>query len=275
MYTVFGSGTCRLLHTLDIGKHKLNSIHTYCGREFKGVHFLGKQKNSRNHIQFLRYIKGQINLPDDIKNDFFSVYHKEYDIDKRPSNPDENLKNIKEQFDNCDIYLFEIASIKVQSRNGFYISDENTTDFTQTILTKEELYCDLEEIIGIIGPTKKIIFLNHLRLQQFEGGPVIENREIVYETIYNITQKYDNVFQYDPTLMVKNKNDYKLYFGDPWHYKPEGMILNFENIYNLICKIMNGQYLNNNTSIIGNITNNTLYDSDDETRDFHINNLHS
>jgi hypothetical protein len=229
---------------------------------------MGKQKNSRNHIQFLKYIKGLIELPNDIKNDFFSAYHTEYESSKRPENPDLNLKIIQDRFDSCDVYLFEIASIKIQMRGDYCISDENTTNYTQFILTKEELKKDLEDIIHLVGKDKKIIFLNHLRLNQFGGGPVIENRETIYSTIYEICQEYPNVFQYDPTLMIQSKNDYKRYFSDPWHYTHEGMELQFNHIYSLINMIMNNitviqPYIDTNKS------EDILYDSTDEDDNYH------
>ena len=276
MYTVFGSGTCRLLCALDLGNNiqKINPIHTFYGRDFRGINFMGKQKNTRNHIQFLKYIKNQIELPYDIKNDFFSVYHKEYEIHRRPENPDLNLKNIQDNFDNCDFYLFEISAIKIQQRGNYYISDENTNDFKQTVLTKEELKTDLEEIIRLVGEDKKIIFLNHLRLNQFGGGPLIQNRETVYSGIYEICQKYDNVYQYDPTQMIETKEHYKKYFNDPWHYSGEGMQLNFENIYNLMNKIMNKVSIEQQFITTINNDNETLYDSTDENDDYHRTNLH-
>jgi len=276
MYSVFGSGTCRILCALDLGNntHKIKPIHTFYGRDFRGINFMGKQKNSRNHIQFLKYIKNEIELPEDIKNDFFSIYHKEYDINTRPENPDLNLQNLRDNFDNCDFYIFEIASIKIQMRGDFYVSDENTTNFTQTVLTKEELLKDLEEIICLVGKEKNIIFLNHLRLNQFDGGPSIQNRETVYSSIFEICQKYENVYQYDPTDMVKSKAHYKKYFNDPWHYSGEGMMLNIENICNLMNKIMNKVSIEQQFINIINDDNETLYDSADENDDYHRTNLY-
>lgn len=274
MYSVFGSGTCRLLHTLDVGSNILNPIHTFCGNEFKGINFLGKQKNSRNHIQFLKYIKSEIELPEDVKNDFFSAFSDKYDASKRPPNPYQNIEQIRNLFDSCDVYLFEIASIKIQKRMNFYVSDENTTDFLQFVLTKEELMEDLEEIVRLVGPNKKIIFLNHLRLQQFGGGPVIENREIVYKAIYEICEKYNNVFQYDPTLMIRNKSDYTKYFGDPWHYTTEGMSVNLKCLYSLIENIMNNT-VENPLFTNSNPIEESLYDSADEDDNYHKQNFFS
>jgi hypothetical protein len=278
--TVFGSGTCRLLHTMHIFKDQFNLLNSYIGREFHGDCFMGKQKNTRNHIQFLKVINKQIELPEDIKNDFFSAYTPKYEKHKRPDNPDQNLKTIQEQFANCNIYIFEIASIKVQKRGEYYVSDENTSDFEQIVLSKKELIKDLEEIISIIGKNKPIIFINHLRLHQFDGGPIIENRETVYHAIQEVSLEHENVFQYDPTVMVKNKNDYKLYFGDPWHYNNIGLGKNAKMLYDLILSILyNGERLHSNK--IENIDKNipdrkdVIYDSDDESSEYHKNNLHS
>jgi len=235
---------------------------------------MGKQKNTRNHIQFLKYIRGEIDLPIDIKNDFFSSYHIEYHEDRRPRDPNINSQNLRNEINDCDVYLFEIASIKIQTREQYCISDENTTNYVQTIQTKEELTSDLEEIIRIVGFDKKIIFLNHLRLNQFGGGPVIENRETIYSTIYEICQKYNNVYQYDPTLMLKNKSDYKRYFFDPWHYTQEGLVANFIKLYDLIEMVINNtpntkEFVNSTTN-----KNDFLYDSGDEDADYHKNNLY-
>lgn len=275
MYKVFGSGTCRLLQTLNNGTHNLNPIHTFQGHHFNGINFMGKQKNSRNHIQFLKYIKKEIELPEDIKNDFFSAFHDKYPISQRPNDAHKNIENLRNEFETCDVFLFEIASIKIQMRGEYCVSDENTRDFTQFVLTKEEITADLEEIIRMAGLNKKIIFLNHLRLQEFEGGPRIENREIVYTTIHEICKKYENVYQYDPTLMIKTKLDYQRYFGDPWHYTQEGILLNFQHLYSLINQIMNhtkieSVFINSNTNI-----KEILYDSDDEDALYHKKNHNS
>ena len=274
MYKAFGSGTCRLLHTLYVGQNTINSIHSYCGSAFHGNNFMGKQKNSRNHIQFLKYIKGEIDLPLDIKNDFFSAYHIEYEEYKRPKDPNANLQTLRSEFDTCDVYLFEIASIKIQTRGQYCVSDENTSNCIQSVQTKEELICDLEEIIRLVGVNKKVIFLNHLRLDQFEGGPAIENRETVYSAIYETCQKNPNIYQYDPTLMVKTKLDYKRYFSDPWHYTQEGLNNNFMNLYELISRAINNvpvtkEFINSIAS-----KNPILYDSEDENPDYHRTNLY-
>lgn len=294
-YKVFSSGTCRLLNTLHTGRDRVNCIHSYCGNEFKGNFFLGKQKNSRNHIQFLNYIKKNIELPSDIMNDFFSAFHDKYDITKRPVDPYGNVENIRNEFDSCDVYIFEIAALKIQKRGEYYISDENTTNFEQIYLNAEELFIDLEQIIQVIGNDKNIIFMNHLRLEQFDGGPVIENREIIYNQIYKICKIYKNVYQYDPTVMIKNKDDYKKYLGDPWHYNYTGLEQNFNLLYNLIHDIMQKKDIMNDyvgiknhplrhsstefsrsPATLGNTypvrSKCSLYDSEDETTDFHKNN---
>ena len=55
--TVFSSGSCRLLLVINTGLHKINSLHSL-NYNFIGQNFLGKLHNTRQHIQFLRWILG-------------------------------------------------------------------------------------------------------------------------------------------------------------------------------------------------------------------------
>jgi hypothetical protein len=267
VYKIFASGTCRILSTLYRGKDQVINTHSFCGSEFHGENFLGKQKNSRNHIQFIKVIKNDISLPSDIMNDFFSAFHNEYDVHKRPSNPLQNIVNIRNTFDLCDFYIFEIASLKINTRNNFYVSDENTDNYLKFRLSEDELITDLEEIINLIGIDKNIIFINHLRLHKFNGGPIINNREIIYKVISNITQKYKNVYQYDPTLMIKDNSEYNKYMDDPWHYNSKGYSLQFISLLHLMNNIKNNTHIKiNNLENIKGI----LEDSEDEDREVHI-----
>jgi hypothetical protein len=74
--------------------------------------------------------------------------------------------------------------------------------------------------------------------------------------------------------MVKNKEHYKKYFNDPWHYSGEGYHLNFENICTLMNKIMNKEAIEPQFINIINDDNETLYDSTDENDDYHRTNLY-
>jgi len=67
---VFSSGSCRLLISMGDGRNKIEPIHSLF-YNFVGVNFLGKLHNSKQHIQFIKYILGEISIPSNILPAFF------------------------------------------------------------------------------------------------------------------------------------------------------------------------------------------------------------
>jgi len=71
---VFASGSCRLLVTINNGHDKVIPIHSMF-YNFAGVNFLGKLHNSKQHIQFIKFIKDAIVMPADILPKFLTSYN--------------------------------------------------------------------------------------------------------------------------------------------------------------------------------------------------------
>lgn len=259
---IFSSGTCRLLKTIFDGRKEVISLHSFTNidNKFDGPNFLGKQKSSRDHIQFIKFIKNLIKLPEDIKKDFFSAFSDKYPSHQKPQDANKNLENIRKDFEKVDYYIFEISSLKYSMRNGYCVSDENTNNFTKYLLSEEDLEKDLKEIISLLGKEKKIIFYNHYRLQKMKKGPAIKNREIIYRVINKVSNQFDNVFHYDPSHI-----NGKGIFFDPWHYTPRGYMVNFKQ---LIKFVKSGKKFNDQ-----NIDEGILEDSEDEDPDFHRRNF--
>ena len=112
---VFSSGSCRLLTTINNGYDKIIPIHSMF-RNFVGINFLGKLHNTKQHIQFIKFIKDEITLSDDILSKFLTSYggfrgslSNCEDISLLPI----KKENIKNKFDECEWYLFEICSLKL------------------------------------------------------------------------------------------------------------------------------------------------------------------
>ena len=77
---------------------------------FQGTNFLGKLHNIKQHIKFIKFIKGSIELPEHICNGFLTSYRKGINLpwcpyDDVSLNP-EKIKNIRSEFDNCDAYIY-------------------------------------------------------------------------------------------------------------------------------------------------------------------------
>ena len=98
---IFASGSCRLLKTINNGYDKVTPIHSLF-YNFSGVNFLGKLHNTKQHIQFIKFIKNEIIIPDDILAKFLTSYNSKMD-----NRDDESLlpikkDSIKESWDECE-----------------------------------------------------------------------------------------------------------------------------------------------------------------------------
>jgi hypothetical protein len=138
---IFTSGSCRLMTTINNGYDKIIPIHSMF-HNFVGVNFLGKLHNTKQHIQFIKFIKDEIIIPNDILTKFLTSYggfggnffHCEH-LSMIPL----KKENIKNQFDQCEWYLFEICSLKLYKNNGFEVQYEVTNEYDCIIQSEEEL----------------------------------------------------------------------------------------------------------------------------------------
>ena len=151
---------------------------------FVGINFLGKLHNTKQHIQFIKYIIDEIILPNYILPKFLTSYnnftcgHKCEDL----SLISIKKENIKKQFNECEYYIFEICSLKLYKNNGFEVQLELTNDFNCILQTEEELMEDLHIIRNIIPVNKKILFQTHFRpnIIYNKVNKTIIQREIIY-----------------------------------------------------------------------------------------------
>lgn len=58
---VFCSGSCRVLISIGDGRNKIDPMHSLF-YNFVGVNFLGKLHNSKQNLQFIKYILGDISF---------------------------------------------------------------------------------------------------------------------------------------------------------------------------------------------------------------------
>jgi hypothetical protein len=59
---------------------------------------------------------------------------------------------IREELKTCNIYVFEICSIKIQQRNGFQVQGELTRNYQEHNQTKEDFMADLETLYEMVSP---------------------------------------------------------------------------------------------------------------------------
>ena len=227
MIKVFSSGSCRLLTGVGKGHKLIEPLHSMFFN-FVGINFLGKLHDIKCHIQFIKYIKGEIHIPDDILPYFLVSYSRKKQLLRKLENHDllpSKLNNLRESFDNCSIYLFEISSLKLFFKNGFSIMSEIAEQYNSfEKQTKEDLKKDIRILINLIGNDKKIVFQCHFRPNIIENDDKlkIENREIIYEAINEIQSEYENVFLHDPSIFIRENHlsETNLFFDDFDKVKP-------------------------------------------------------
>jgi len=70
---IFSSGSCHLVITINNGYDKVFPIHSMF-HNFVGINFLGKLHNTKQHIQFIKFIKDELTLSNNILSKFLTSY---------------------------------------------------------------------------------------------------------------------------------------------------------------------------------------------------------
>lgn len=140
-------------------------------------------------------------------------------------------ENIKNEFNKCEWYLFEICSLKLYKKNGFDFQFELTDDYNCIIQTEEELLEDLHTIRALLPFNKKILFQVHFRpnIIYNDDNKTIHKREVIFNVINKFCEKNENTFIYDPSILIQN--NHSLFDGDT-HFTHIGHIESFNYIYN-------------------------------------------
>ena len=228
---VFCSGSCRLLTTIHNGHDKIDPIHSMF-YNFVGINFLGKLHDTKQHIQFIQFIKGEIDIPPSILPLFLTSYNPDKWQSWNPFESTEMLsikkESIKKQLDQCEWFIFEICSMKLYTKDHFYVHCEQTNDYTTTIQTKEDLWNDLCFLRKMVP--RKLLLQVHFRpnIIYQDDTKVIENREIIYTTVKLFCEQHENTFLYDPSILLKNHS----FFDGDTHFNDTGHMESFHYMYN-------------------------------------------
>jgi hypothetical protein len=239
---ILGIGSCRILTPLyKLYKHNKNIVIHNClenffeNQTFTGNNFLGKLHNSKEIIQFIKFLKNDVILPERILKLFLTGFSRfRCPQIERECDPDKILKDIRNDFNNISTFFIEISSIKVYVFDNFYVNVEHISSpnpyinnykdimYTQT---KEDLISDLKNIIDIIG-NKKIVFITHLNINN------IQNRVIIKESIEYVTRDFNsnnNIYMIDPMTVINKEN----LLEDELHFNIEGIneYINYLKIY--------------------------------------------
>lgn len=218
--TIFSSGSCRLLLSITDGREIVRPIHVLF-RYWEGINFLGKLHNTKQHLQFLRWLKGE-QLPPDILSGFLTTFS-EFQASLRPWSPqdiEKSYHNIRNQLDTCDIFAFEVCSMKLYERNGYQVQYELTNDYVRREQTDEELANDLVLIRKMIPSEKPIIFTCNFRPNIIHGHPSLGTRDRVFQALETFCRDgTNNSYLIDPSVFLRNNPD--CYNGEV-HFTKDG-----------------------------------------------------
>jgi len=233
--SIFSSGSCRLLNSTALAK--VRSIHTV-SYKFKGdKNFLGKLHNTKQHIQFIKYLRNEITIPKYILLLFLSNYkNKRCDFGIPYSKREEA---VKAAFDKCEIYIFEICSIKIFEKDNYQLQVEllqrsTLTEYTTYLQTEAELVTDLTHLRSLVPKDKKMIFQCHFRPNVIFNNPSLEikNRELIHKVLTEFCKTTENTYLHDPNIIISN--DKALLGHDDTHFSEKGHLCNIKELRKLI-----------------------------------------
>jgi hypothetical protein len=228
MVKVFCSGSCRLLTTIQNGHGKIEPIHSMF-TNFFGINFLGKLHNIKQHIQFIQWINDTIDIPPAILTSFLTSFSTLEGIEDKKLIPSKK-ETIKNALKGCEYYIFEICSLKLYEQNGYQVQFELTPDYTCTVQSDTDLYNDLKILRDLIPKEKKIIFQVHFRpnIIYNDSSKRIEKRDVIYDVINTFCTTNDNVYVYDPSIVLRADNS--IFDGDT-HFNHKGYETSFNYLY--------------------------------------------
>ncbi len=162
---VFASGDKRLLQCINNGNCAIHPIHSQY-EDMNGLNFLGNLTNIKQHIQFIKYLRGECDIPKNLLH----LFLKGYDVDRYyhemgiidfDSPTKESLLNLQFYFDKCEAYIFQITSLDIAEKDGYQIlNDIHCNDIKQYKQTAEDFENDIKTLISMIPAGRKIIFAN-------------------------------------------------------------------------------------------------------------------
>lgn len=127
-------------------------------------HQINHTHNTKDFIQYIQYVKGELDIPNDLESKIF----REQCLRHRAGKPLIRIdqKKLLDEYSNSRNVISEICSQKITYEDGF-IFHRLTTNFTNfKIQTNEELYNDLK-IMKQIASDKKLIVCTHINIEKF------------------------------------------------------------------------------------------------------------
>jgi hypothetical protein len=235
---VFASGDKRLLQSINNGNNTIHPIHSQY-EEMNGLNFLGNLTNIKQHIQFIKYINNECDIPKNILHLFLKgyevdKYYQEMGITEFDSPTKEALLNLSFFFDKCETYIFQITSLDIAEKDGYQVRNNTKEDgvncYKQTI---DDFKNDITILISLIPNGRKIIFVNDIYPELVLNDDSLKNQdlEIITQHLGSATQNSEytehsvRFFNYNKLQVVPFFTE--LFKENSTEFKPMGLGFSF------------------------------------------------
>jgi hypothetical protein len=237
---VFASGSCRILTSLSkINNNNIRCVHTM-NKNFIGTNFMGKLHTIKQHLQFIRYLRNELHMSQKDLSYFLTTFNKTRLPECPRNNPLHSKIALTNELNSCDVFIFEISSIKdfiYEKTNHINIEFlDKSINYETKIMSYEEIVNDIVILSQYIK--KPIIFLCNFRPQIYgKQNTPVPNREIIYNACKDGAKKTGNYF-YDPSEIIKAHGSNNVMVDDN-HLNDRGHEIHAAYIEKLLNNIIN------------------------------------
>lgn len=193
-------------------------------------HLFHHTHNTKEFIQFVKYIKDEIDIPKEIRRKVFrGILIGKVDSDKIDKN------RLLKEWNESEYVVIEICSKKIYEENDIYlhhlavdggdkISNAEQESDVAKIQSQEDLHEDLK-IIKKITKNKKLIILPHINPFKFEKRKLFIN--LIQKECHELNIDFLNISKF-----IEKKHT-----SDPNHLKDEGHKIVKDKVLSFISRI--------------------------------------
>lgn len=236
---VLSSGSCRLLTSLARASVDDVEGFNFMMENFFGPHFLGKLHSAPQHLQFIKFLNEEIDIPKELIPWVFTTYTKHETVPYGKQNGEASLTALRAAIKSIDVFIFEVCTLKTFMIDGVYLHSEfiETSPYLPKPLHiqsqgKEDIVKTLLELCAMTNG-KPVILLSHFRPQvYYPGEQSISARETLFEAMNDIAVKMPNVHVLDPSEWIRIQTPGRV-LSDSTHFSDIGLagwgkeVLNF------------------------------------------------
>lgn len=222
---IFVSGTCRVTTLIYDGWGMITPIHSQRCFDAPNINFIGNFHTAKQHIQFIKFLKGDLELPEKIQKIKFQSPN--ISLKEGENTVEERIEIIKRFLPDCTIFLFEICSRKNWNCDLYGINKEITIEQAlednggkpTSIDSFNDIYNDIDTLCKLLPENSKVILQTHFRIDIIRGDETnkIESREIIYNAVKKYCEDNPRIKHFDPSFFLKDNLEY---FADNEHFNP-------------------------------------------------------